>query len=317
MAKYGADKGKLTADGVFARSARTARPVVRLSGPARSSSSPGRPGTSSCSFATTATGARRRSSGASSSARSPTTRRVCRRCRRVRSRATTTSSRRTSRRSRSRRASRCSTDRRSTSLTSRSISQSSRSTTPRPQGVRLRSRPGQRRALVLRRPGDRGQRVPAPGGVRLLEPASRSTRTTRRRRRPSSSRPASRSRWRSSSGIRRTSLARTCPIRSGTSRPSQASLEKSGFKVVPKSAPWRPDYLGEADSGTAGAAYLLGWTGDYADPESFLGGILRAEKQFGIDNAVGKSVRRPRQGACPSEPQCPRGDLQERSTTTS
>ncbi len=70
----------------------------------------------------------------------------------------------------------------------------------------------------------------------------------------------------------------------------QASLAKSGFKVVPKSAPWRPDYLGKADSGTAGAANLLGWTGDYADPESFLGGILRAEKQFGIDNAIGKKL---------------------------
>ena len=70
----------------------------------------------------------------------------------------------------------------------------------------------------------------------------------------------------------------------------QASLEKSGFKVVPKSAPWRPDYLGKADSGTAGAANLLGWTGDYADPESFLGGVLRAEKQFGLANAVGKKL---------------------------
>ncbi len=70
----------------------------------------------------------------------------------------------------------------------------------------------------------------------------------------------------------------------------QASLEKSGFKVVPKSAPWRPDYLGKADSGTAGAANLLGWTGDYADPESFLGGVLRAEKQFGLNNAIGKRL---------------------------
>jgi len=63
-----------------------------------------------------------------------------------------------------------------------------------------------------------------------------------------------------------------------------ASLNKSGFKVVAKSAPWRPDYLGRADQGTAGALNLLGWTGDYADPESFLGGILRAAKQFGLEN---------------------------------
>ncbi len=69
-----------------------------------------------------------------------------------------------------------------------------------------------------------------------------------------------------------------------------ASLEKSGFKVVPKTAPWRPDYLGKVDSGTAGALNLIGWTGDYADPESFLGGILRAEKQFGLSNQIGKKL---------------------------
>jgi peptide/nickel transport system substrate-binding protein len=70
----------------------------------------------------------------------------------------------------------------------------------------------------------------------------------------------------------------------------QASLNKSGFKVVPKSAPWRPDYLGRVDSGTAGALNLIGWTGDYADPESFLGGILRATKQFGLGNAIGEKL---------------------------
>jgi peptide/nickel transport system substrate-binding protein len=69
-----------------------------------------------------------------------------------------------------------------------------------------------------------------------------------------------------------------------------ASLNKSGFKVVPKSAPWRPDYLGRVDQGTAGALNLIGWTGDYADPESFLGGVLRASKQFGLDNAIGKKL---------------------------
>jgi peptide/nickel transport system substrate-binding protein len=69
-----------------------------------------------------------------------------------------------------------------------------------------------------------------------------------------------------------------------------ASLNKSGFRVVPKSAPWRPDYLGRVDQGTAGALNLIGWTGDYADPESFLGGVLRASKQFGLDNAIGRKL---------------------------
>jgi peptide/nickel transport system substrate-binding protein len=60
-----------------------------------------------------------------------------------------------------------------------------------------------------------------------------------------------------------------------------ASLEKSGFKVVAKSAPWRPDYLGQVLAGTGGALNFLGQTGDYADPESFLG-ILRSNVQFGL-----------------------------------
>ena len=69
-----------------------------------------------------------------------------------------------------------------------------------------------------------------------------------------------------------------------------ASLNKSGFKVVPKSAPWRPDYLGRVDAGTAGALNLLGGTGGDADTESFLGGVLRADSQFGLDNAIGKKL---------------------------
>jgi peptide/nickel transport system substrate-binding protein len=70
-----------------------------------------------------------------------------------------------------------------------------------------------------------------------------------------------------------------------------ASLEKSGFQVEAHSAPWRPDYLGKTAAGTAGALNLLGWTGDYADPESFLGGILRSDKQFGLEeNPIGTKL---------------------------
>ena len=61
-----------------------------------------------------------------------------------------------------------------------------------------------------------------------------------------------------------------------------ASLNKSGFKVVAKSAPWNPTYLGRADAGTAGALHLLGWTGDFGDASTFLDGVLRSYKQFGL-----------------------------------
>ncbi|MFN0153283.1 MAG: ABC transporter substrate-binding protein [Gaiella sp.] len=64
-----------------------------------------------------------------------------------------------------------------------------------------------------------------------------------------------------------------------------ASLNKAGFKVIPKSAPWRPDYLGRVDAGTAGALNLIGWTGDYADADNFVGTFFRTEQsQWGFDD---------------------------------
>jgi len=53
-----------------------------------------------------------------------------------------------------------------------------------------------------------------------------------------------------------------------------ASLSKSGFQVVPHSAPWRPDYLSTIDRGEA-QMYLVGWTGDFGDPDNFIGTFFR------------------------------------------
>ena len=64
-----------------------------------------------------------------------------------------------------------------------------------------------------------------------------------------------------------------------------ASLNKSGFKVVPHSAPWSPDYVGRVDEGTAGALNLIGWTGDYGDPDNFIGVFFqRPSPQWGFTN---------------------------------
>jgi len=64
-----------------------------------------------------------------------------------------------------------------------------------------------------------------------------------------------------------------------------ASLNKSGFKVVPHSAPWSPDYVGRVDEGTAGALNLIGWTGDYGDPDNFIGVFFqRPSSQWGFTN---------------------------------
>ena len=58
-----------------------------------------------------------------------------------------------------------------------------------------------------------------------------------------------------------------------------ASLNKSGFKVTPKSAPWNPDYLGRADEGNAGNLRLLGWTGDYGDADNFIGTFFQSPQK--------------------------------------
>jgi peptide/nickel transport system substrate-binding protein len=63
------------------------------------------------------------------------------------------------------------------------------------------------------------------------------------------------------------------------------SLEKSGFKVVPHSAPWSPTYVGRLNDGTAGHLYLFGWTGDFGDPDDFLGVFFQTpQKQWGFNN---------------------------------
>jgi peptide/nickel transport system substrate-binding protein len=72
-----------------------------------------------------------------------------------------------------------------------------------------------------------------------------------------------------------------------------ASLNKSGFKVVPKSAPWNPDYLGRVDEGTAGNLRLIGWTGDYGDADNFVGTFFQSpQKAWGTTTKPDKNVEK-------------------------
>jgi peptide/nickel transport system substrate-binding protein len=65
-----------------------------------------------------------------------------------------------------------------------------------------------------------------------------------------------------------------------------ASLERSGFEVEENSAVWGTQYIPKLQEGTAGDLNLIGWTGDYADPDNFLGTFFRNHNpQFGFDNA--------------------------------
>lgn len=49
-----------------------------------------------------------------------------------------------------------------------------------------------------------------------------------------------------------------------------ANLTAVGFKVIPKAAPWSPDYLDAVGSGKA-QMFILGGTGNFNDPDNFLG----------------------------------------------
>jgi peptide/nickel transport system substrate-binding protein len=66
----------------------------------------------------------------------------------------------------------------------------------------------------------------------------------------------------------------------------QASMEKSGFSVTAKSAPWRPDYRSGVSVGQA-QLYLYGWIADFGDPANFLNVHFGSyTDQFGFNNAT-------------------------------
>jgi peptide/nickel transport system substrate-binding protein len=60
-----------------------------------------------------------------------------------------------------------------------------------------------------------------------------------------------------------------------------ADLEAVGFTIEPHTAPWNPDYLDATQTGGT-PMFLLGWNGDFGDPDNFIGTFFQdVNPQFG------------------------------------
>ena len=65
----------------------------------------------------------------------------------------------------------------------------------------------------------------------------------------------------------------------------KASLENSGFSITPHVLPFRPDFLSAVNRGEAGHLYLVGWNGDWGDPDDWVGIFFQSyQKAWGFKN---------------------------------
>ncbi len=96
------------------------------------------------------------------------------------------------------------------------------------------------------------------------------------------------------------------PTPEDTYQSLKTQLEAVGIKITPVAAKWSPDYL-DMIQGDAGVdkhdIHLLGWTGDYNDPDNFVGVFFGSKKaEWGFDNPdLFKALTAARQIPTPEE----------------
>ena len=65
----------------------------------------------------------------------------------------------------------------------------------------------------------------------------------------------------------------------------KAQLEAVGIKVTPVANKWAPDYLDKIQGSSDHDIHLLGWTGDYNDPDNFIGVFFGGQaNEWGFNN---------------------------------
>jgi peptide/nickel transport system substrate-binding protein len=65
----------------------------------------------------------------------------------------------------------------------------------------------------------------------------------------------------------------------------RSQLEAVGLKIKPTADRWDPDYLNKIQGTAKHGIHLLGWTGDYNDPDNFVGVFFGKESpEWGFDN---------------------------------
>ncbi|HYO32643.1 MAG TPA: ABC transporter substrate-binding protein, partial [Nocardioidaceae bacterium] len=65
----------------------------------------------------------------------------------------------------------------------------------------------------------------------------------------------------------------------------RSQLEAVGITIKPQADKWDPDYLDKISGTKDHGIHLLGWTGDYNDPDNFLGVFFgRKSSEWGFDN---------------------------------